>query len=271
MMEKERNSIIWFLLILVTVVSVSCKRTPEAKADEIVINGTLANSKGKIIRLSGFDGKVMHLLDSVSMDDDEPFSFRIKIKEAGFFVVSSRKNDYAILIGDKGETINLTGDALHLMATWNAKGSEETKLYLNYWNSTRMKMKRVDSITFVFRSSHMIPEYLTTRIQLDSIFNGIMEKQHEDATRFLNKNPGALASLLVIDAKFSRQPLFYEERDINYFKMLDSALSKKYSKNKLVTDFHNRVLQILKRIKNHSEINRVLPPGELSPSYTPKR
>jgi hypothetical protein len=270
-MGKETNSIIWVLMILITVVSVSCKRTPEAKADEIVINGALSNSTGKMIRLSAFDGKVMHLIDSIQLEEDEPFSFRVKIKDAGFYVVSSRKNDDAILIGDKGETINLTGDAMHLMSTWNAKGSEETRLYLNYWNSTRMKLKRVDSITFIFRSSQMNPEYLTTRIRLDSIFNGIMEKQHEDATRFLNKNPGALASLLVIDSKFSRQPLFYEERDINYFKMLDSALTKKYSKNKLVTDFHNRVLQILKRIKNHSEINRILPPGELSPSYTPKR
>jgi hypothetical protein len=270
-MAKEKNRIIWFLLILVTVVSVSCKKTPKAKADEIVINGTLTNSTGKMIRLSTFDGKVMHLIDSVQLEEDEPFSFRVKIKNAGFYVVSSRKNDDAILIGDKGETIMLTGDAMHLSSTWNAKGSEETKLYLNYWNSTRMRLKRIDSITFVFRNSHMNPEYLTTRIRLDSIFNGIMEKQHEDAIRFLNKNPGALASLLVIDAKFSRQPLFYEERDINYFKMLDSTLSNKYKDNGLVGDFHTRVQQIIKRIKNHSETNRVLPPGELSPSYTPKR
>lgn len=270
-MEKVRNRFVWFLLILVTVVFFSCKRTTKAQADEIVINGKLTNSTGKMIWLSELDGNTMHIIDSVRIEEDELFSFRIKAKYAGFYIVSSRKNDYAILIGNTGETIMLTGDATHLLSTWNAKGSDETSLYLDYWNVSRKQLKQIDSLTFLFRSIHMSPEYMASRIRMDSIFNAIMEKQREDATHFINKNRGALASLLVINAKFSKIPLFYEERDINYFKMLDSGLSKTYKGNKLVVDFHNRVQQIIKRIKNHQETNHLLPPGDLSPSYTPNR
>jgi len=126
-------------------------------------------------------------------------------------------------------------------------------------------------LTVLFRSIHMEPDNLASRIRMDSIFNSIMEKQREDATHFINKNPGALASLLVIDAKFSKLPLFYEERDINYFKMLDSGLSKKYKGNPIVVNFHKRVQQIIKSIKNHQKNNRLLPPGELSPSYISNR
>ena len=270
-MEKVSNSIAWLLLILISIVSISCKRTARAQADEIVINGKLTNSTGKMIRLSEFDGTLSHVIDSVNIDDDESFSFRIKSKEAGFYIVSVRKNDNAVLIGNKGETIMLTGDATQLLSTWKAKGSAETKLYLDYWNVSRKQLKRVDSLTFIFRSSQITPEYLTTRIRLDSIFNAIMEKQREDATQFVNKNRGALASLLVINARFSRIPLFYEERDINYFKMLDSGLSKTYKDNKLVVNFHTRVEQLMKRIKNHQENNRLLPPGDKNPSYTPNR
>ena len=271
MMENMRNTIVWFLFILITIVFVNCNRTSKAGPDEIIINGKLTNSIGKIIWLSEFDGKKMHSIDSAHIEEDELFSFRIKPKYAGFFIVSFRKNDNAFLIGNKGETIILSGDADHLSSTWTAKGSDETKRYLSYWKVSRKQLKTIDSVTVLFRSILMDPDNLASRIRMDSVFNAIMEKQREDATHFINKNPGALASLLVINAKFSKQPLFYEERDINYFKMLDSGLSKTYPGNPLEVDFHNRVLQIQKRIKDHQKNNRLLPPGELSPSYTPNR
>ena len=271
MMEKVRNTLVWFLLILVAVVFVSCKKTTRAGADEIVINGKLTNSIGKMIWLSEFDGKKMHIIDSALVEEDELFSFLVKPKYAGFYIVSSRKNDNVFLIGNMGETITLTGDANHLSSTWNAKGSDETRLYLNYWNVSRKQLRQIDSLTVLFRSIHMNPESMVSRIRMDSVFNAIMETQRVAATRFINKNKGSLASLLVIDAKFSKIPLFYEERDINYFKMLDSGLSKTYKGNPMVVDFHERVQQILMRIKYHQENNRLLPPGELNPSYAPNR
>jgi hypothetical protein len=271
MMKKETNSIVWFLFILLTVVSVGCKRTAKALPDEIVFNGKLANASGKIIWLSAFDGNRMHLIDSVHVDADEAFSFRIKIKEAGFYTLFFKKNDYALLIGTKGETIMVSGDANQLSSTWNAKGSVETSRYLGYWKVSRKQLKRIDSLTILFRSSTLNPEYIATRIKLDSIFNSIMEIQRLNAIRFINKNPGSLASVLVIDARFSHIPLFYEERDINYFKLLDSGLTKSYKDNLLVDNFHKRVEQINKRIKHHQENNHLIPPGDISPSYTPNR
>lgn len=270
-MGKVNKSILWIILIAVTAIFNSCKRTPEAKSDEIVINGKLTNSKGKMIWLSEFDGKDAHLIDSVLVGNEGIFSFRVKPRQAGFYLVASRMKDFALIIGNKGETIMLSGDAMNLASTWTAKGSEETHLYLDYWNVSRKQLKEADSLTFIFRSSQMTPEYLTTRIRLDSIFNALMDNQRDAATRFVKKNPGSLASLLVIDAKFSRMPLFDEVRDVNYYKLLDSCLSKSYKGNKLVTDFHLRVQHIIKRIKLFPKTKRILPPGELNPSYIPHR
>jgi hypothetical protein len=270
-MEKVKNSILLLIIILVSVYFVSCKRTPRAKSDELVVNGKLTNATGRMIWLSELDGKTLHLMDSARLGSDGVFSFRIKTQSACFYLVSSRKNDYALLIGDKDETIMLTGDATQLSSTWNVKGSKETKLYLTYWDFSRKQLNRVDSLTILFRVSNQSPEYMATRIRLDSIFNAIMDKQRETATRFINENPGSLASLLVIDAKFPRLPLFNEVRDINYYKLLDSCLSITYKDNKLITDFHTRYQHILKRIKLHQVNKRPLPPGDLSPSFSPNR
>jgi len=269
MMEIMKYSFNWIIFITLSIVVIGCQRSSEAGADEIVINGKLTNATGKMIWLSEYDTHTMHVIDSVRVENDELFNFRIKVQEAGFYMISTRNNDFAILIGNKGETIKLTGDATNLSFTWQAKGSEETQPYLEYWKNTRQQLKRVDSLIFIFRSSHLIPEFMATRIKLDSIFNSIMERQREAATHFVNKNPGSLGSLLVIDAKFSKIPLFNEVRDINYFKLVDSSLIKHYPGNKLAIDFHKRVQQIAKRIKNHPNNNRVLPPGELNPSYSP--
>jgi len=242
---------------------------PIANSDEIVINGNLENSAEKIVWLSHLDGTTNRLIDSAHIGKNQSFSFRMKVNDAGFYVLASKRNDYAILIARMGETVFVKGDADNLASTWTATGSDETKRYLEYWKFTRKQLKRVDSLTFVFRNSHMNPEYLTTRIKLDSIFNTIMDKQHDEATRFINKNPGSLASLLVLQAKFSSLPLFNEERDINYFKLLDSCLSKSNKNTKIVYDFHKRVQIILRKSKNHQDNNGILPPGDLNPSYIP--
>ncbi len=261
----------WIIFITLSIVVVGCHRSSKVGADEIIISGKLTNSAGKMIWLSEYDTHKMHVIDSALIEKDGLFGFRINTQEVGFYALSIQKNDYAIFIGNKGETINFTGDAENLSSTWQAKGSDETRLYLDYWNDTRKQLKRVDSLIFIFRSSHLIPESLSTRIKLDSIFNSIMERQREAATHFVKKNPGSLGSILVLDAKFSKIPLFNEGRDINYFKLVDSSLMKHYPGNNLTIDFHKRVQQIIKRIKNHANKNRILPPGELSPSYSPNR
>ena len=270
-MEKVKSNVLWQILILGLVLFVSCNNIPRAKSDELVINCKLVNSAGRMFWLSELNGEIPHIIDSAKVNNNEIFNFRIKTKNANIYRVSSRKSEYATIIGNKGETIMLTGDALHLSATWSAKGSKETSLYLDYWKVSRIQLKRADSLTFIFRTSHLDPEYLTMRIRLDSIFNAIIDKQREGATRFVKENPGSLASLLVIDAKFSQLPLFNEVRDFSYFVLLDSCLAITYKDDKLVSVFHSRVQHIAKMIKLHQVSNRVLPPGDLNPSYFPNR
>ena len=270
-MKKVKNSILWLILILVSAGFVSCKRTPRAKSDDIVINGKFTNADGRMLWLKELNGNSVHVIDSVLLGKEGDFSFRIEAQNTGLYQVSIRKNDFAVIIATRGETIMLNGDADHLSSTWDAKGSKETLLYLDYWNVSRKQLKQADSVTFIFRNSHMSPDYMTTRIRLDSIFNTIMDKQREGATLFVKANPGSLASLLVIDAKFSSIPLFNEERDVSYYKLLDSCLSKTYKDNALVANFHTRFQHINKRIKLHQGTNRILPPGELNPSFSPNR
>jgi len=93
-----------------------------------------------------------------------------------------------------------------------------------------------------------------------------MEERRDAATKFLHKNPGSLASLIIINSQFSNIPLFNEEHDIAFYKLLDSCLAKSYPNNKLAQGHHLRVNEIENKIQKRIETSKMLLPGAKMPS-----
>ncbi|NWJ53272.1 MAG: AhpC/TSA family protein [Bacteroidetes bacterium] len=265
-MGKLKNKVVLLFILIVSLFVFSCSRIPKASSDEFVVYGELMHGEGKLVFLREMDETGMHILDSTIVTENGFYSFRLKVKETSFYLLGLRSTDYAVIIASKGETIDVSGDALKLSNTWIVKGSKESKLYLDYWMASRKQKARLDSLTIIFRNSQETPEYMANRIRLDSVFNSVMEERRDAATKFLHKNPGSLASLLIINSQFSNIPLFNEEHDIVFYKLLDSCLAKSYPQNKLVLGYHLRVNEIENKIKKRIEVKKMLLPGAIMPA-----
>lgn len=265
-MRKLKNKVALLFVFTVSLFVFSCTRIPKASDDEIVVYGELMHGDGKLVFLREMDETGMHILDSTRITENGAYSFRLKVKETSFYLLGLRSTDYAVIIANRGETIAVSGDALKLSDTWIAKGSKESKLYLNYWVGSRKQKNRLDSLTLIFRNSQETPEYMANRIRLDSVFNSVMEERRDAATKFIHKNPGSLASLIIINSQFSNIPLFNEEHDIVYYKLLDSCLAKSYPRNKLVLGHHLRVNEIENKIQKRIEAAKMLLPGAKMPA-----
>jgi peroxiredoxin len=265
-MRKLKNKVILLFIFAGLLFFFSCKRIPKALADEIVVYGELVHGDGKLVFLREMDDTGMHILDSTIISENGFYNFRLKVKESSFYLLSLQSSDYAVIIAKKGETIEVSGDALKLSNTWIVKGSKESQLYLDYWKGSRMQKNKLDSLTLIFRNSHETPDYMANRIRLDSVFNSVMEERRDAATKFINKYPGSLASLLVINSQFSNIPLFNKEHDIAFYKLVDSCLTKKYPGNKLALAHHLRVREIEDNIKKRVEVAKMLLPGSPMPN-----
>ncbi len=265
-MGKLKNKVILLFILTVLLFVFSCRRMPKASVDEIVVYGELVHGDGRFVFLSEMNETGMHILDSVKIDNNGFYNFRRKVKESSFYLIGLHSNDNAVVVANKGETIEVSGDALKLTNTWKVKGSKESKLYLDYWMGSRKQKNRLDSLTLIFRNSQETPEYMTNRIRLDSVFNSVMEERRDAATKFIHKNPGSLASLLIINSQFSNIPLFNEEHDIIFYKLVDSCLAKSYPNNKLALGYHLRVQQIENKIKKRIEVEKMLKPGAYMPA-----
>ncbi len=265
-MRELKNKVALLGILTVSLFVFSCSRVPKASSDEFVVYGELMHGDGKQVFLRVMDETGVHILDSTRVGENGFYSFRLKVKNISFYLLGLRSTDCAIFIANKGETIDVSGDALKLSNTFIVKGSKESKLYLDYWIGSRKQKDRLDSLTLIFRNSHETPDYMANRIRLDSVFNSVMEERRDAATKFLHKNPGSLAALLVINSQFSNIPLFSEEHDIVFYKLLDSCLAKSYPQNKLVLGYHLRVKEIENKIKKRIETEKMLLPGARMPA-----
>ncbi len=59
----------------------------------------------------------------------------------------------------------------------------------------------MDSLAIVFQDSQGLNNFLEIKQNLDSIYLNVFEKQREFVIDFIEKNPGSLASLIVIKSK----------------------------------------------------------------------
>jgi hypothetical protein len=229
------------LIVIVIVFFTACHQNNGPVMSEITISGKMSNASDVVIHLSELDVKTIKSIDSVTLDEDGRFSFKIKPAGSMFLLISAKPGEKLILIANPGEKIHLEANASELIHTASISGSAASLLLLNFERFTQRNKGKVDSIGQVFLSSRSDPDFATIRQHLDSAYQATAEDQRRYMERFINQYPSSLASLIVLNQKFGPNAVFTEDKDIRYFQKLDSGLMAVYPSNKHVLDHHSRI------------------------------
>lgn len=240
-----------FRLLIVSIAAVflvSCGGNKDASEDEFVINGKLMNTKKDSIYLDELTVKDAVPIDSAVIDEDGGFSFKVKPEQIGFYVLRLARNNFVTLLVDKGETVEITGDARQLVKTYKVSGSVGSQHIKEINDHLRVNYARVDSLSDVYQNSQGKDDFLKIKEQLDSVYATIFADQKKFVTSFINKNTSSLACLIAIYQQFGRQPVldFKVKEDFAYFEKLDKALFAAYPDNLHAQDLHKRIAEIKK-------------------------
>jgi hypothetical protein len=252
-------------LILVVFTAVSCRRKTDKQVAEISISGEMRNADNVVLKLSELDVKKIVPIDSVTLDKDGRFSFKVKPSGAMFLVISVIPAQTLILVASPGEKIHIEGDVLNLVQTSALTGSPASSLMLDFERYTAGNQRKADSLGNVFLSSRSEPDFASIRQHLDSAYQALVQEQRSYMEQFINENSASLASLIVINRKFGPKAVFDENADLNYFQKIDSNLMIAYPGNKHVLDNHSRVESLI--LQKHKSIvtDSLLTPGMPAP------
>lgn len=250
-----------FIIAIIAVFLASCGGNKKASEDEFVISGKLMNTKKDSVYLDELTVKDAVPIDSAVITEDGEFSFKVKPKQIGFYVLRLSRNNFITLLIDKGETVELSGDARQLVKTYKVSGSKGSQQIKEINDHLRINYARVDSLSTVYESSQGKDDFIKIKEKLDSIYNTIFADQQKFVRDFINKNTSSLACLIAIYQQFGRESVLdvKVKEGFAYFEKLDKALFSAYPENPHAQDLHERIAEIKKM-----EAEKKLAEGKLS-------
>jgi len=229
-----------FYSIAIFVLLSSCHSPDGNKA---VIQGTLTDAAGEKLTLMEMDVREIHPLDSTVLDPAGMINFHLAVKEPGFWLLKAKTGKILVILVHPGDQVMLSGSARDFPDQIRLNGSEEAIRLNDFFTYTRKNEHQVDSLEILLVERQDSADYFQLTQKLDTAFRMIWERQRSFEMDFINRHPGSLASLIVLNYAFGLNAVLSPLEDLGYFEKTDSALMKTYPGNKHVMFHHERVLE----------------------------
>jgi peroxiredoxin len=221
------------------------------------LKGSFTNSNGEMIFLEKLLPKGPVTVDSTTVNDKGEFEFENYVPKIGFYRIKVNPQNFAMLVLDSADRVNVTGDIKDLGSTYKAEGSPETKLFLEYADIVKRRDLRLDSLNKLFMS--MVEPVKMDSAKVDAIsksfeapYNNIVNPSNEALVKKISENTGMYSSIMAI------QPL-EPDKYADLYKALDEGLSKKFASDKNIRMFHEMVERMFSTAIGQTAPDIVLP------------
>jgi len=259
-----------FILSLILIFFISACNSKKADDKSFVIHGKLTDSKQDSIFLNELSSKDMIPVDSTVINADGEFYFKVQPKETGFYQLGLSNNNFITLLIEKGENVEIEGNATLLKSTYLVKGSKGSELIRDLSIRIQEAFTQVDSLGKIYEKSKGEPDILKVKESLDSAYLKIFDTHKNYLKSFIDENTSSLASVIAIYQRFGRESIFNTQtkEDIVYFEKLDKALMLAYPENQHTKDLHEKIAEYRKIEEERKLAENKLAVGLQAPDFT---
>lgn len=251
-----------FIFLFAGLLMSSCLSQP----DYFTVTGKLTNSAGEKLYFTELKTDRINVLDSVMLDSDGSFSFTGTTEFAKFYALRTNPGNYITLIINPFEQIIIKGDAKNLGGTYTVQGSEESnkiRILRNRLNETTVRLEEIGTS---FNSFIGKPEFNKVKDSLSSLSKQVFEGHKDYTKQFVIQNKSNLAGLMALYQQVGvRQYVLDPKQDINFFEMVDSALTISLPKSEAVIALHSQVMEIKRQLNSDAELNARIGFGSVAP------
>lgn len=239
----KTNRTIIILAIFVAIFFSACDK------NSFTIRGTLENGANKTIYLEELTPEGTLFIDSIKLDNQGHFKYSYKMPYQSLYNLHTTADNYIILLPDYGEKIDITGDYRNLSMTYNVTGSPQSILLWqlqDYTNDgSRLIIELVDTTNHY---KQLQADGLATEAQVkakkaetDSIYRLAFTAQQDYVCRFIEENPGSLATFIALYKPFNNRPLIAPESNFDYYEFVLDGLQERQPDNPHTIHFKNTV------------------------------
>jgi hypothetical protein len=227
-----------FRFLILPVIFISCMGGEHK--NEIRVSGTIGHGAGEKVYFKEVDLSGINVLDSAVLASQGTFSFRFEPEGAGFYLITLKQRQW-ILVMDKGDRVEISGDLDRPDDSIRITGSEESILLRDFFIETARNKSEADSLTAILKAHIGSPRFYELSDSLEPVFGAILESQQELEKDYIRSHPQSLTSLIVLNYAFGPSAVLPLEDNFALYLELDSTLSGKYPGNKHVVRHHQRV------------------------------
>ena len=208
------------------------------------------------------------LMDSAAVDKEGLFQIELTNDSTNIFALQLDNDVAFTLIIGSGDTVNINIDLSCNPVFSQASGNQESSWISSYEQHTRLNLYKIDTLRVLFERSKDDPGFFAIRSLIDQAYQEILIDQRIYAREFIEKHPGSMAALVVLNRNFKQISLFDEYEDISYYSMLDTFLLASYPGNKHALKHHEITEKLKKQIKSDEMMANNLSIGKEAPDMT---
>lgn len=211
--------------------------------NKFTIDGKLDNpGQGTYVYLDRLGGMNLEPYDSVLIDETGVFEFEGEIENPEFFLIRISESNFLTTLLEPGENLELTADADSLGFTAEVKGSPGTAKMLEYDLRLQQAMKELQKLGQIYEENIDSPNLEEVINDLDARAQEILTDMNEYTRNFIDDNIGSMVSLIALYKQITPQVYILNiEKDLDYYKRVDSSLYALYPESEPVQTLHNQM------------------------------
>ncbi|MFC2176610.1 redoxin domain-containing protein [Bacteroidota bacterium] len=170
--------------------------------DDVVIKGEFLNSEGEIAVIQKLSSTSVVSLDSVEIDDDGTFKLSIpEVVEPGFYKLGVGEDNYIVLLIDKGEKLEVTGNSLNLSQNYDVSGSKGSEELRTLNQVLQANFEQTDSLKKAFQVYQQSGTNMDSIIPVfDQIYKKMLQANRQFVIDFIGEHSTSLASLSAVQS-----------------------------------------------------------------------
>lgn len=224
----------WMLVIAAAILLASCEEKGAS------VKGNLSNTDGETIVLEKLTSTEVVPADSIEVDASGDFKLVVpEMTDPGFYRLRVNENNFVILLLEKGDKAEVTGNALDFYKSYEVIGSEGSSKLRELDKRLRQDYELTDSLRRMFMDYQAAGTYNMDSIKqtIDVIFLEAQEKKNIFIEKYINDNPTSLATLSAV------QSLKYDEF-ADKFDEVVANLEKAYPNSDYVKQFKKQLVEL---------------------------
>ncbi len=234
----------------------------------VTVGGFINKHSKKYIEISRIDVNNIAFIDSVKINKNGRFKFRVKASEPDFYQIGFSATNFVTLLAEPGEKISLIFNDENLYNNYSVEGSIGSGLVRTLDNKLLDTKRRLDSLDVVYDKASKEPGFDTIQPGISQKAIDLVKAQRRFNIEFVINNINSLASVKAIYQKLDDQTyVLYETRDLQYMKIVSDSLTRHYPDSRhtkaLVKSFEEGMNRL--NVAKINQIIETLPETKLDP------